>query len=119
MHTSPASRQSRRDFLADAGMLIVGFSLFPRASRASSLGRTPRVAAAPSADALASWLVIGRDERVAVYAGKVELGTGVSTALRQIVAEELDAPLERITWVQGDSRLTVDQGRTVGSGSPW
>ena len=117
MRTSPASPQSRREFLADAGILIVGFSLFPRASRASSLGRPPRVATAPSADALDSWLVIGRDERVTVYAGKVELGTGVSTALRQIVAEELDVPLERITWVQGDSRLTVDQGRTVGSGS--
>ena len=61
--------------------------------------------------------MIGRDERVTVYAGKVELGTGVSTALRQIVAEELDVPFERITWVQGDSQLTVDQGRTVGSGS--
>ena len=117
MSTSPASPRSRREFLADAGVLIVGFSLFPRASHASSLGRPPRVATAPSADALDSWVVIGRDERVTVYAGKVELGTGVSTALRQIVAEELDVPLERITWVQGDSRLTVDQGRTVGSGS--
>ena len=50
-----------------------------------------------------------------MFSGKVELGTGVSTALRQIVAEELDFPIERITWVQGDSDRTVDQGPTVGS----
>ena len=33
---------------------------------------------------------------VTVMTGKVELGTGVSTALRQIVAEELDFPFEKI-----------------------
>jgi CO/xanthine dehydrogenase Mo-binding subunit len=115
MRTS--SSLSRRDFLADAGILAVGFTLFPRRTRGQALGTAEPGPVAPPGDALDSWLVIGRDERVTVYAGKVELGTGVSTALRQIVAEELDVPLERITWVQGDSQLTVDQGRTVGSGS--
>jgi len=115
--TSPTSTRSRREFLADAGILIVGFTLFPRGARAESLGQAVGQLTAPSADALDSWLVIGRDDTVTVYAGKVELGTGVSTALRQVVAEELDVAPSRIAWVQGDSRLTVDQGRTVGSGS--
>ena len=99
--TSSASRRSRREFLADAGLLIVGFTLFPRGVRADSLGGAKGRSTAPSADALDSWLVIGRDDRVTVYAGKVELGTGVSTALRQIVAEELDVAPGRIVWVQG------------------
>ena len=47
--------------------------------------------------------------------GKVELGTGVSTALRQIVAEELDFPFEKIEWIQGDTANTVDQAPTFGS----
>ena len=47
--------------------------------------------------------------------GKVELGTGVSTALRQIVAEELDYPFEKINWIQGDTANTVDQAPTFGS----
>jgi CO/xanthine dehydrogenase Mo-binding subunit len=115
--TSSTSTRSRREFLADAGILIVGFTLFPRGIRAESLGQAVGQLTAPSADALDSWLVIGRDDAVTVYAGKVELGTGVSTALRQIVAEELDVAPSRIAWVQGDSQLTVDQGRTVGSGS--
>ena len=117
MSAPSASTRSRREFLADAGILVVGFTLFPRSVRAESLGLEPGRSTAPSADALDSWLVIGRDEGVTVYAGKVELGTGVSTALRQIVAEELDVAPTRIAWVQGDSQLTVDQGRTVGSGS--
>ena len=110
------SAVSRRDFLANAGVLVVGFTLLPSAARASSLG-TATSEVSPRADALDSWLVIDRDERITVFAGKVELGTGVSTALRQIVAEELEAPVARIEWVQGDSEQTVDQGRTVGSGS--
>src|SRR5262249_39229611 len=45
----------------------------------------------------------------------VELGTGVETALAQIVAEELDVPLARVTMVLGDTWRTPNQGPTVGS----
>ena len=44
-----------------------------------------------------------KDGSVTVLTGKVELGTGVSTSLRQIVADELDCPFEKISWVQGDT----------------
>jgi nicotinate dehydrogenase subunit B len=108
-----SSSLSRRDFLKDTGVLIIGFSLSPR--RTLSAVEAIATAAAPPAAQLDSWLVVGADESITVFSGKVELGTGVSTALRQIVAEELDAPFERITWVQGDSDRTVDQGSTVGS----
>ena len=117
MRPSTSSPISRRAFLADTGVLVVGFTLLPRATRGGSLGAAPTAATSPPNDALDSWLVIDRNERITVFAGKVELGTGVSTALRQIVAEELDVPVARIDWVQGDSARTVDQGRTVGSGS--
>ena len=50
-----------------------------------------------------------------LYSGKVDLGTGIATALRQIVADELDVPLNRIKLVQGDTALTPDQGKTWGS----
>jgi nicotinate dehydrogenase subunit B len=110
------SALSRRDFLSRSGVLVVGFSLGAHQGLGTAL---ERVAAhvPPPANQLDSWLVIGVDNSVTVFCGKVELGTGVSTALRQIVAEELDVPFERITWVQGDSDRTVDQGSTVGSQS--
>src|ERR1044072_1951191 len=104
---------TRREFIKDTGLLIIGFSFSARQTlNAMTL---PAVPPSPSAAQLDSWLVIAADGSITVFAGKVELGTGVSTALRQIVAEELDAPFDRIAWVQGDSERTVDQGATVGS----
>lgn len=50
-----------------------------------------------------------------VYSGKVDLGTGVRTALTQIVADELDVSMNQITIIEGDTALTPDQGTTSGS----
>jgi len=110
------SALSRREFLKSSGVLVVGFSFGgSRLLQASTAAGVAPVT--PPAAQLDSWLAISADGSITVYCGKVELGTGVSTALRQIVAEELDAPFQRITWVQGDSDRTVDQGPTVGSQS--
>src|SRR5262249_6878084 len=68
-----------------------------------------------SADRIDGFLAIGTDEQVTVYSGKVDLGTGVQTALTQMVAEELDVPMDRVTIIQGDTALTPDQGTTSGS----
>jgi CO/xanthine dehydrogenase Mo-binding subunit len=64
---------------------------------------------------LDDWLSIEPDGTVTVYSGKVELGTGVRTALAQIVAEELDVALERIQMVMGDTARTPNEGYTAGS----
>ncbi|HLO31730.1 MAG TPA: molybdopterin cofactor-binding domain-containing protein [Anaerolineales bacterium] len=64
---------------------------------------------------LDDWLAIGTDGTVTAFSGKVELGTGVRTALAQIVAEELDVPLARVQMVMGDTALTPDEGYTAGS----
>jgi nicotinate dehydrogenase subunit B len=66
-------------------------------------------------DQVDSFLVIGQDGSVTVYSGKVDLGTGVRTALSQIVADELDMPIEKVSLVTGDTALTPDQGPTYGS----
>jgi CO/xanthine dehydrogenase Mo-binding subunit len=64
---------------------------------------------------LDDWLAIEPDGTITVYSGKVELGTGVRTALAQIVAEELDVSLERIQMVMGDTARTPNEGYTAGS----
>jgi CO/xanthine dehydrogenase Mo-binding subunit len=66
-------------------------------------------------DRLDDWLAIEPDGTVTAFSGKVELGTGVRTALTQIVAEELDVPLERVRMVMGDTERTPDEGYTAGS----
>src|SRR3954466_16352932 len=62
-----------------------------------------------------SWLSISKKGDVAIFVGKVELGTGIMTAFAQIAAEELDVPFARVTVIQGDTDLTPDQGYTAGS----
>jgi nicotinate dehydrogenase subunit B len=64
---------------------------------------------------LDDWIAIGTDGTITAFSGKVEIGTGVRTALAQIVAEELDVPLERVHMVMGDTDLTPDEGYTAGS----
>jgi CO/xanthine dehydrogenase Mo-binding subunit len=69
-------------------------------------------AASPQLD---DWLAIEPDGTITVYSGKVELGTGVRTALAQIVAEEMDVALNRIQMVMGDTARTPNEGYTAGS----
>jgi nicotinate dehydrogenase subunit B len=102
---------SRRNALLGSGALIVTFTLAGPLSEA--MGQT---GAKPLAlTEVDSFLAIDKAGNVTVYSGKVELGTGVATALRQIVAEELDVPIGRIELIQGDTLLTPDQGTTWGS----
>ncbi len=64
---------------------------------------------------LDDWLAIEPDGTITVFSGKVELGTGVRTALAQVVAEEMDVALERIQMVMGDTARTPNEGYTAGS----
>ena len=105
---------SRRQFLSRAGTLAVAFSLAPALPR---IPTTDVDAAGTATDmSVDSWLVIDPDNTVTIYSGKVELGTGVQTALMQIVAEELAVNLGQIHFVQGDTAQTPgDKGYTAGS----
>jgi CO/xanthine dehydrogenase Mo-binding subunit len=110
---------TRRGFLAGAGALAVGFSFLGRtptavADDATGLIRVIAEGAQPSATE--SWLVLTEDA-ITVYSGKVELGTGIQTALTQIVVEELRLGVADVRYVQGDTRLSVSQGVTAGSKS--
>jgi nicotinate dehydrogenase subunit B len=104
---------TRRDMLKSGGALIVGFSLAGRLDAARAQGAA---AAKPLAlTEVDSFLAIDAKGLCTIYSGKVDLGTGTDTALRQIVAEELDIPLARTKLITGDTLLTADQGATWGS----
>ena len=75
----------------------------------------PRLAAPTLPQQLDDWLTIEPDGSVVVVCGKVELGTGVRTALAQIIAEELDVPLARVRLVMGETSRGPDEGYTAGS----
>lgn len=52
---------------------------------------------------------------VTAFNGHVDLGTGISTALAQIVAEEIDLPLHRVRMVLGSIGVGPNQGATIAS----
>jgi len=52
---------------------------------------------------------------VTLFCGKVDLGQGLRIAMRQIAGEELGIGVDKIKYVEGDTALTPDQGRTSGS----
>jgi len=62
-----------------------------------------------------SFLAFRSDNTVVIYTSKVDVGTGLRIAMRQMVAEELDVPVDRISLVEGDTSTTPDQGGTGGS----
>ena len=66
---------------------------------------------------LDQWVGFPAPGRVRVSTGRVEIGQGVLTAMRQIAAEELDVAPERIRLETGDTELTPNEGYTAGSQS--
>jgi isoquinoline 1-oxidoreductase beta subunit len=95
-----ASKQparGRRRFLlgglAASGVLVVGWGLAPPRQRLR--GASP-LAVEAGAVALNGWVAIARDGTVSVVVPRSEMGQGVNTALPMLLAEELDAPLDKV-----------------------
>jgi CO/xanthine dehydrogenase Mo-binding subunit len=112
------TRFSRRELLK-GGALVISFSILAPLSKA--LGQaTAHIDPYGNPDyldprQLDSWVAVTDDGIVIVSTGKVDLGTGIETALAQIAADELDVPFNRIHMQMGHTAKTVDQGRTAGS----
>ena len=103
---------TRRQFLKGTGALIVSFNLFPSAT---DLFAQSMLSGEPDPTKLDSWIAVSQDGTVTVFTSKVELGTGIETALAQIAAEELDVSWRKIKVDMGDTEKTIDQATTSGS----
>jgi len=64
---------------------------------------------------LEPFVIVDAKGKVLAFNGHVDLGTGIRTALAQIVAEELDVSFSAVTMILGDTALTPDQGPTIAS----
>src|SRR5450755_4321144 len=62
-----------------------------------------------------TFIKITADGSVTAFNGHVDLGTGIRTALGQIVAEELDVSFARVVVVLGDTSRVPNQGPTIAS----
>ncbi len=114
---------ARRAFVR-RGALVLGFSMLP----ATALAEFNAMGLPPLADArlpgslkntplLDAWIRVAPDGKVTVCSGKVELGTGVRTALIQVALEQLELEPGAIRFIAGDTALTPNEGFTAGSHS--
>ncbi|MCJ7643087.1 MAG: molybdopterin-dependent oxidoreductase, partial [Candidatus Aminicenantes bacterium] len=62
-----------------------------------------------------AYLRIGEDGRVACFTGKIEMGQGAITSLPQMLADELDVPIDSVDMVMGDTDLCPYDMGTFGS----
>ena len=83
-----------------------------RGDRSPKAPAPPRVLDPKEVDA---FLAVNGDGTVTIFCGKVDLGQGLRIAIPQIAAEELGIGVDKIKYIEGDTALTPDQGRTSGS----
>src|SRR5258707_15707708 len=74
-----------------------------------------RLAGSGADTAFETFIKITADGSVTAFNGHVDLGTGIRTALGQIVAEELDVSFARVVFVLGDTSRVPNQGATIAS----
>ena len=104
----------RADFLAARGVLLIVRE--PPAPLPAAPGQPAAVSANP-AEGPEIFLACWSDGSVTALCGHVDLGTGLATALTQIVAEELSLAPERVHMLLGSTAAAPNQGATIASAS--
>ncbi|HGE6682670.1 TPA: molybdopterin cofactor-binding domain-containing protein, partial [Serratia marcescens] len=104
---------TRRQLLQAGGVVMVS-SLLPAPFNAFAAEAVALPADLPL-DRVDSFISLTADGRVTAFNGHVDLGTGIRTALAQIVADEICVPFEHVTMILGDTQRTPDQGPTIAS----
>jgi len=101
---------NRRQFIQVLGSgIAITFSL-EQALAAPAIEGVPE-------DQLSSWIHVGPNGNITIFSGKAEVGQNIRTSLAQVVAEELNVDVEKITMVLGDTDLTPYDRGTFGSRS--
>ncbi|MBW1824192.1 MAG: xanthine dehydrogenase family protein molybdopterin-binding subunit, partial [Deltaproteobacteria bacterium] len=106
-HRASPPPVNRREFLKRLGLLSGGVIIY------FSLGDSPAWAKQETFDFLFfkerpdfnAFLRIGADGRISCFVGKIEMGQGIIISMAQMLADELDAPLDSIDMLMGDTDL--------------
>ncbi|WP_018906624.1 molybdopterin cofactor-binding domain-containing protein [Variovorax paradoxus] len=106
--------RTRADFLSADGVLLVVRETPPAPAPAN--GQPTAVAGNPiEGDEIL--LAVWDDGSASALNGHVDLGTGIQTALAQIVAEELELGMPCVRMMLGDTARAPNQGATIASAS--
>ena len=102
---------NRRHVLAGLGALTVTISLPGKPAHAAlTTTRLPL-----KGDQLATYISIDSKGDATGWIGKIDMGQGTDVGWAQMIAEELDLPLDRVAIVQGDTDVTINMGGASGS----
>lgn len=102
----------RRDFFKIVGSGII---IFFRPWGAIDLLGLPAEQTRSLSKDFNAFLSIGEDGMVSCFTGKIEMGQGIITSLPQMMADELNVPLEKVKMIMGDTDLCPWDGGTWGS----
>ncbi|MBM3784443.1 MAG: xanthine dehydrogenase family protein molybdopterin-binding subunit [Acidobacteria bacterium] len=102
----------RRGFLKGLGVLIAGYSVNAELTAQTAAGPPYPVIAPAQVD---SWVAIASDGSVTGLTGKCDFGQGFGLVQKQLVAEELGVPFDRVRMIICDTAFTPDQGVSSGS----
>jgi CO/xanthine dehydrogenase Mo-binding subunit len=108
---------SRRAVLKAGGALVVSvgvpLGLDAMLDHQAALAQSAKPPLMP--DQLSSYIAVTADGRVAAYFGKMDMGHGITVAIGQIVAEELDIAFNKVKVYLADTATSVNQGGASGS----
>jgi isoquinoline 1-oxidoreductase len=106
---------NRRDFLKRIGGGIVIFVALNDVLFGQEEAGRPRGGRPGLPSDFNAFLRIGEDGRVTCLTGKIEMGQGPITSLPQMLAEELETPLDTVDIIMGDTDLCPWDMGTFGS----
>ena len=106
---------NRRDFLKRVGGGIVIFVALNDVLFGQEEAPRPRGGRPGLPSDYNAFLRIGEDGRVTCLTGKIEMGQGPITSLPQMLAEELETPLDTVDIIMGDTDLCPWDMGTFGS----
>ena len=106
--------RTRAEFLAAEGVLLVVRETPPAPPPAKG---QPAFIAGNPAEGDEVLLAVWDDGSASALNGHVDLGTGIQTALGQIVAEELELGMPCVRVMLGDTARAPNQGATIASAS--
>jgi nicotinate dehydrogenase subunit B len=106
---------NRRGFLTASGSLTIAVAL--PGGKACAAVANSRAPLDPTR--LSTYVSVNADGSAVGWIGKVDMGQGTEIGWAQMVAEELDLPLARVTIVQGHTNATINMGGASGSTGIW
>ena len=103
---------SRRSIMKGGGALVVSLGMPMGMNTLLAINSALAQDSRPplTGNQLSTYIAVNADGTVTGYFGKMDMGQGLTTAISQMIAEELDVPVKAVKLIMGDTAQTINQG---------